>query len=103
MIKHLDNRIDKEAMLELTERALELLVPIIGDRMKFISKLKKLKEESKSASDVTCDDLSDVEPAISPLREIASTNKNPSTPLNQSKLRYCMYKALTQLCHVGQD
>ncbi len=69
-------------MLELTERALELLVPIIGDRMKLMSKLKKFKDECKSAVDNEPDII-----VCSPLRESNSLNKNP-TPVNQSKIRY---------------
>ena len=69
-------------MLELTERALELLVPIIGDRMKLMSKLKKFKDECKSAVDNEPDII-----VCSPLRESNSLNKNP-TAVNQSKIRY---------------
>ena len=69
-------------MLKLTERALELLVPIIGDRMKLMSKLKKFKDECKSAVDNEPDII-----VCSPLRESNSLNKNP-TPVNQSKIRY---------------
>ena len=34
--------------MELTERALELLVPIIGDRMKLLAKLVKFQKEAKA-------------------------------------------------------
>ena len=61
-------------MLELTERTLELLVPM--------SKLKKFKDECKSAVDNEPDII-----VCSPLRESNSLNKNP-TPVNQSKIRY---------------
>ena len=41
---YIDNKVDGEAIYALTERALELLMPIIGDRMKFLKKLNRLKE-----------------------------------------------------------
>ena len=43
MTLYIDNKVDGEALFDLTERALELLVPIIGDRMKFLKKLNRLK------------------------------------------------------------
>ena len=39
-----DNDIDGEALLCLTERALEQLVPVIGHRMKFLKELESLQE-----------------------------------------------------------
>ena len=39
-----ENEIDGEALLSLTERPLEILIPIIGHRMKFLNLLTKLKD-----------------------------------------------------------
>ena len=39
-----ENEIDGEALLSLTERSFELLIPIIGHRMKFLNLLTKLKD-----------------------------------------------------------
>ena len=39
-----ENEIDGEALLSLTERSLELLISIIGHRMKFLNSLTKLKD-----------------------------------------------------------
>ena len=39
-----ENENDGEALLSLTERSLELLIPIIGHRMKFLNLLTKLKD-----------------------------------------------------------
>lgn len=46
MLRFTENDIDGEALLSLTERALEQLVPIIGHRMNFLSTLEKLKKDS---------------------------------------------------------
>ena len=39
-----ENEIDGEVLLSLTERSLELLIPIIGHRMKFLNLLTKLED-----------------------------------------------------------
>ena len=39
-----DNAIDGEALLCLTERALEQLIPVIGHRMKFLKELENLQK-----------------------------------------------------------
>ena len=45
----LENMIDGTALLCLTERALEILMPIIGHRMKFLRLLKELEESNNQA------------------------------------------------------
>ena len=45
----IDNMIDGEALLSLTERGLELLIPQVGKRMKFLKKIDELKNKSKTA------------------------------------------------------
>ena len=41
-IECLDNMIDGDALLSLTERALEMLIPVIGHRMKFLKLVNEL-------------------------------------------------------------
>ena len=45
----LDNMIDGDALHCLTERGLELLIPQVGKRMKFLKNLDELKSQIKSA------------------------------------------------------
>lgn len=42
-MQKIDNKIDGEVLMYLTERALETLIPVIGHRMKFLQLLEKLK------------------------------------------------------------
>ena len=88
LYQFVENEIDKEALLELTERALELLVPVIGHRMKFLSKLKKLQEESERVSEVLSNHQPNVVVCSPGTKNDSRTNKF-STPAGQSKIRYC--------------
>lgn len=49
-----DNMIDGDALLSLTERALELMIPVIGHRMKFLKLISELKKK------IDCDNLVEV-------------------------------------------
>jgi hypothetical protein len=54
--------IDGEYRLNLTERSLELLIPIIGPRKKFMKKLDKLKYKCRRSSDAAeVINMSDIE------------------------------------------
>lgn len=44
-----ENQIDGEALLGLTERATETLIPIIGQRMKFLKLLEDLRGKKTAA------------------------------------------------------
>ena len=46
----LDNMIDGDALLSLTERALEVLIPVIGHRMKFLKLVNELKQKNDSGN-----------------------------------------------------
>ena len=87
LYQFVENEIDKEALIELTARALELLVPVIGHRMKFLSKLKKL-QESERVSEVPSDHQPDVVVCSPGTKKDSRTNKF-SIPAGQSKIRYC--------------
>lgn len=43
-----ENEVDGDALFALTERAVELLIPIIGPRMKFLTKLDQLKAQPQN-------------------------------------------------------
>ena len=47
----LENMVDGMALLCLTERALEILMPIVGHRMKFIKFLEELKESNDTTKE----------------------------------------------------
>ena len=88
LFDHLENKIDKEALMELTERALELLVPIIGDRMKLLAKLVKFQKEAKAG--VASEEF-DSAPVPTLLEERTLLCKETSTaPISVSK-RYYMF------------
>ena len=40
-----ENEVDGDALLKLTERAVELLIPMVKPRMKFLTKLEHLKAQ----------------------------------------------------------
>ena len=74
--------------MELTERALELLVPIIGDRMKLFAKLVKFQKEAKAGEASEEFDSASV-PTL--LEERTVQCKETSTvPISVSK-RYYMF------------
>lgn len=75
-----ENKIDGTALHRLTERATELLIPIIGDRMKFLHHLDKLKAK---------DQLADKEGAEAPHLEEEQQTCTPERE-SRSVCRTCM-------------
>jgi hypothetical protein len=43
----IDNKIDEDALVYLTEAGLEQLIPVVGDRMKFLHSLKSKRSASE--------------------------------------------------------
>ena len=46
-----ENEVDGDALLKLTERAVELLIPMVGPRMKFLTKLEYLKAQPQTEAE----------------------------------------------------
>ena len=46
-----ENEVDGDAFLKLTERAVELLIPMVGPRMKFLTKLEYLKAQPRTEAE----------------------------------------------------
>ena len=61
-IDFLDNMIDGQALECLTERALELLIPQIGKRMKFMKLLDELKSKTAKPLEAPTNILIEDEP-----------------------------------------
>ena len=51
--------IDGDALLCLTERALEMLIPVIGHRMKFLKIINELKQKNDSLTGNCMEEISD--------------------------------------------
>ena len=49
--------IDGEALLSLTERALELMIPVIGHRIKFLKLITELKKKIESDNHVEVNEV----------------------------------------------
>ena len=76
-----ENQIDGEALVSLTKRASEILIPVMGHRMKFL-KLMKTVQSEESTCTTTMRPLE--EDSTSEVEEVeersASTSKDPQTP-----------------------
>ena len=57
----IENRIDSKALMALTERGMELLIPIIGDRMKFIEVKKSFPKDIVSDMTKNVDEFEVIE------------------------------------------
>ena len=68
----LEQKIDGFVLKNMSERALELLVPIIGDRIKVVAALKKLE---------TCDSNADCVPTTDERCEVEVVQQMPKTPV----------------------
>jgi hypothetical protein len=85
--------IDGECLLNLTERSLELLIPIIGPRTKFIKKLNQLKDKCRLSSNAAqVIDISNIEGTSACVEEIDNALGNfnsgkPKTPVAKGDAR----------------
>ena len=68
----LEQKIDGFVLKNMSERALELLVPIIGDRIKVLAALKKLE---------TCDSNADCVPTTDARCEVEVVQQVPERPV----------------------
>ena len=73
-----ENQIDGEALLSLTERASEILIPVMGHRMKFLNLLKNVHHEESTTT------VRPLEESASEVEEVekrsSSTSKEQQTP-----------------------
>ena len=72
--------IDGDALLSLTERALELMIPVIGHRMKFLKLIDELKKKIDSDNLVEVNKVSNqqVNDGASTSDETANEGADPS-------------------------
>ena len=69
--------IDGEYRLNLTERSLELLIPITGPRKKFMKKLDKFKYKCRRSSDAAeVINMSDIEGTSACIDHMVSTRND---------------------------
>ena len=70
-----ENEVDGDALLKLTERAVELLIPMVGPRMKFLTKLEYLKAQPQTEAE-TGDEQGQVgERAVAPGNDAEEGNE----------------------------
>ena len=73
-----ENEVDGDALLKLTERAVELLIPMVGPRMKFLTKLEYLKAQPQT----------EAETGDEQVEERAVASGNDAEEGNEQKGRY---------------
>ncbi len=81
--KILDNEIDGEALRTLTERALELLIPVIGKRMKFLKLIEEIKKKDVQCKEVEAVILDDKDQDVN---DGASTSRDTQEGQEQNDL-----------------
>lgn len=73
-----ENQIDGEALLSLTERASEILIPVMGHRMKFLKLMKNVQSEESTTTVRPLEDSSSEVEEVE--KRSATTSKDPQTP-----------------------
>ena len=68
-----ENEVDGDALLKLTERAVELLIPMVGPRMKFLTKLEYLKAQPQTEAETG--DEQEGERAVAPGNDAEEGNE----------------------------
>ena len=74
-----ENQIDGEALVSLTERASEILIPVMGHRMKFLKLMKTVQSEESTCTTTVRPLKEDSTSEVEVEERSASTSKDPQT------------------------
>ena len=93
LYNNIENKVDGAALFSFTERTAELLIPIIGERMKFLKALKEWKTIANTNEEFasTCQNLEEIEKF--PEDWIVHHEIEPEMPVgdNNFELRYAQH------------